>query len=65
MELNDLAGERTTVMEFDDGSKTSVTDTWRTSDNPKAKQPRHFKGKTAFKLASQKTGRKLVGTSLL
>ena len=27
----------------------------------KAKQSRHFKGKTVFKLASQKTGRKLVG----
>ena len=32
-----------------------------TSDDPKAKQSRHFKGKTVFKLASQKTGRTLVG----
>ena len=48
-------------MEFDGGSKTSVTDNWMTSDDPKAKQPRHFKGKTVFKLASQRTGRKLVG----
>ena len=61
MELKDLAGERTTFLEFDDGSKTSVTDNWMTSDDPKAKQPRHFKGKTVFKLASQRTGRKLVG----
>ena len=48
-------------MEFDDGSKISVTDNWMTSDDPKAKQPRHFKGKTVFKLASRRTGRKLVG----
>ena len=61
VELKDLAGERTTFMEFDDGSKTSVTDNWMTSDDPKARQPRHFKGKTVFKLASQRTGRKLVG----
>ena len=61
VELKDLAGERTTSMEFDDGSKTSVTENWMTSDDPKAKQPRHFKGKTVFKLASQRTGRKLVG----
>ena len=61
VELKDLAGERTTFMEFDDGSKTSVTDNWMTSDDPKAKQSRHFKGKTVFKLASQRTGRKLVG----
>ena len=61
VELKDLAGERTTFMEFDDGSKTSVTDNWMTSDDPKAKQPRHFKGKAVFKLASQRTGRKLVG----
>ena len=61
VELKDLAGERVTFMEFDDGSKTSVTDNWTTSDDPKAKQPRHFKGKSVFKLASQRTGRKLVG----
>ena len=51
-------------MEFDDGSKTSVTDNWMTSDDPKAKpakQSRHSKGKTVCKLASQKTGWKLVG----
>ena len=59
--MKELAGERTTFMEFDDGSKTSVRDNWMTSDDPKAKPPRHFKGKTVFKLASQKTGRKLVG----
>ena len=35
-----------TFMESDDDSKTSVTDNWRTSDDPKAKQPRRFKGKT-------------------
>ena len=48
-------------MEFDDGSKTAVTHNWMTSDDPKAKQSRHFTGRTVFKLASQKTGRKLVG----
>ena len=55
VELKDLAGERTTFMEFDDGSKISATDNWMTSDDPKAKQSRHFKGRTVFKLASQKT----------
>ena len=38
MELKDLAGERPTFMEFDDGSKTSGNDNWMTSDDPKAKQ---------------------------
>ena len=61
VELKDVAGERTTFMEFDDGPKSSVTDNWMTSDDPKAKQARCFKGRTVFKLALQKTGRKLVG----
>ena len=61
VELKDLAGERTTFMEFDNGSKISVIDNWMTSDDPKAKQPRHFKGKIIFKFASQRTGRKFVG----
>ena len=61
VELKDLAGERSTFMEFDDGATSSVTDNWMTSNDPQAKQPRHFKGKTVFKFASQKTGRKLLG----
>ena len=40
------------LIQFDGGSTTSVTDNWMTSDDPKAKQPRHFKGKTVCKLAS-------------
>ena len=61
MELKDLAAERTTFIEFDDSSKSSVIDNWMTSDDPKARQSRHFKAKIIFKLASQKIGRKLVG----
>ena len=32
IDLKDLSNERTTYMEFEDGSTTSVTDDWRTSD---------------------------------
>ena len=42
-------------MEFEDGSTTSVTDDWRTSDDPRAVQEKRFKGRTVFKLASVPT----------
>ena len=61
IELKDLSNERTTFMEFEDGSTTSVTDDWRTSDDPRAMQEKRFKGRTVFKLASVPTGRKLLG----
>ena len=48
-------------MEFEDGSTTSVTNAWRTSDDPRAVQEKRFKGRTVFKLASVPTGRKLLG----
>ena len=48
-------------MEFEDGSTTSVTDDWRTSDDPRAVQEKRFKGRTVCKLASVPTGRNLLG----
>ena len=61
IELKDLSSERTTFMEFEDGSTTSVTDDWRTSDDPRAAQEKRFEGRTVLKLASVPTGRKLLG----
>ena len=48
-------------MEFEDGSTTSITDKWRTSDDPRAVQEKRFRGRAVFKLASVATGRKLLG----
>ena len=61
IDLKDLSNERTTYMEFGDGSMTSITDDCRTSEDPRAAQERRFKGKTVFKLAAMRTGRKLLG----
>ena len=60
IDLKDLTNERTTYLEFEDGSTISVIDDWRTSDAPRAVQEKRFKG-TVFKLASVPTGRKLLG----
>ena len=48
-------------MEFEDGSTTSVTADWRTSDDPRAAREKRFRGRTVLKLASVPTGRKLLG----
>ena len=58
--LTDLLNERTTYVEFEDGSTTSSTDDWGTSEDPRAAQER-FKGRTVFDLASVSTARKLFG----
>ena len=61
IDLKDLSNERTTYMEFEDGTTTSISDDWRTSDDPRAVQEKRFKGRTVFKFASVPTGTKLRG----
>ena len=54
IDLKDLSNKRTTYMESEDSSTTSVTEDWRSSDDPRAVQEKRFKG-TVFKLASVPT----------
>ena len=61
VDLKDLADERVTYFEYADGRKETFTDNWRKAENPKGPSPERFVGKTAFKLSSKPTGRKLVG----
>ena len=48
--LEDLADERTTFLEYEDGSKETLVDNWREVENPKERSSQRFVGKTAFKL---------------
>ena len=61
LKLEDLADERETHFQHEDGTTEVVKDSWRASSNPTAKTPKAFVGKTVFKLQSKPTGKKLVG----
>ena len=61
LKLEDLADERETYFQYEDGTTEVVKDNWRTSSNPTAKTSKAFVGKTVFKLQSKPTGKKLVG----
>ena len=54
--LEDLADERATVFEYEDGSKETSVDNWREVENQKEKSSQRFVGKTVFKLKSAPTG---------
>jgi len=57
-----LTNLRTTFVNFADGTKKTLEDDWRTSDNPNAilDSQQGWKGKTVFKLHSKPTGKRLV-----
>ena len=56
--LEDLADERTTFLEYEDGSKETLVDNWREVENPKERCSQCFVGKTVFKLKSAPTGKR-------
>ena len=56
----DLADERTTCLEYEDGSKETLVDNWREVENPKERSSQRFVGKTVFKLKSAPTGKRLL-----
>ena len=58
--LEDLADERTTFLEYEDGSKETLVDNWREVENPKERSSQRFVGKTVFKLKSAPTGKRLL-----
>ena len=58
--LEDLADERTTFLEYEDGSKETLVDNWREVENPKERSSQRFVGKTVFKLKSAPTGKLLL-----
>ena len=63
--LEDLADERTTFLEYEDGSKETLVDNWREVENPKERSSQRFVGKTAFKLKSAPTGKGVYARILL
>lgn len=58
--VEDLANQRTTEMEFEDGTKRTFTDNWRSSKDPCAKVD-SFKGRTIVLLKSKPTGQGVFG----
>ena len=56
--LDDLADERTTFLQYEDGAKETLVDNWCEVENPHEKLLQRFVGKTAFKLKSVPAGRR-------
>ena len=52
VELDDLANDRVTFLQYEDGTTQTLTDNWRTVENPKGNAPKRFVGYTLFKLKS-------------
>ena len=57
--LDDLADERTTFLEYADGTTETLVENWRALKDPKCKAKQRFTGKTVFKLNSTSTGRRI------
>ena len=60
IELDKLAEQRTTFVEYEDGEKVTLSDLWRTSDDPTKvlKADKTWTGKTVFKLLAEQDGRR-------
>ena len=62
IELDKLAEQRTTFVEYQNGEKVTLSDLWRTSDDPTKvlKADMTWTGKTVFKLLAEQDGRRFT-----
>ena len=61
VDVKNLADDRVTHLEYEDGTRAELVDNWHVAEDPHAKLEKPFVGKTVFKLCSKPTGKKLVG----